>query len=58
MRSEEAWKLLKESIIYYQGRLIDTVAIQAREVKALNYDPCFIRDFILSALVFLMHGKI
>jgi len=31
--------------------------LQDREVKALNYDQCFIRDFVPSALVFLMHGR-
>jgi len=46
MWEEEAWKLLEESIIYYQGRAIGTVAAQDREVKALNYDQCFIRDFV------------
>ena len=47
MWSEEAWKLLENSIVYYQGRPIGTVAAQDREVKALNYDQCFIRDFVL-----------
>jgi hypothetical protein len=53
----EAWELLEESIIYYQGKPIGTVAAQDAESDALNYDQCFIRDFVPSALVFLMHGK-
>jgi hypothetical protein len=57
MWEEQAWELLEKSIIYYQGRPIGTVAAQDREVKALNYDQCFVRDFVPSALVFLMHGK-
>lgn len=57
MWEEEAWLLLEKSIIYYQGRPIGTVAAQDPEVKALNYDQCFIRDFVPSALVFLMHGR-
>ncbi len=58
MWEEEAWKLLEKSIIYYQGRPIGTVAAQdPAEMKALNYDQCFIRDFVPSAFVFLMHGR-
>ncbi|MFN6486371.1 MULTISPECIES: glycoside hydrolase 100 family protein [unclassified Nostoc] len=53
----EAWELLEESIIYYQGKPIGTVAAQDAESDALNYDQCFLRDFVPSALVFLMHGK-
>jgi len=53
---EEAWNLLEESIIYYQGRAIGTVCSKIGR-KALNYDQCFIRDFVPSALVFLMHGR-
>ncbi|MHC5826179.1 MAG: glycoside hydrolase 100 family protein, partial [Nostoc sp.] len=55
--SAEAWKLLENSIIYYQGKPIGTVAAHDPELDALNYDQCFLRDFIPSALVFLMDGK-
>ncbi len=54
---QEAWKLLEKSIIYYQGRPIGTVAAQDPHMQALNYDQCFIRDFVPSALVFLMQGQ-
>ena len=57
MWEQEAWLLLKKSIIYFQGRPIGTVAAQDPELEALNYDQCFIRDFVPSALVFLMHGR-
>ncbi|WP_373526974.1 glycoside hydrolase 100 family protein [Nostoc sp.] len=53
----EAWQLLEKSIIYYQGKPIGTVAAHDPESDALNYDQCFLRDFVASALVFLMHGK-
>ncbi|QLE52546.1 alkaline invertase [Nostoc sp. C057] len=53
----EAWELLEESIIYYQGKPIGTVAAHDPEADALNYDQCFLRDFVPSALVFLMYGK-
>ncbi|MBF2004915.1 MAG: glycoside hydrolase 100 family protein [Chlorogloeopsis fritschii C42_A2020_084] len=54
---QEAWELLEKSIIYYQGRAVGTVAAQDPHLDALNYDQCFIRDFVPSALVFLMQGK-
>ncbi|MDV2995387.1 MAG: hypothetical protein N4J56_005041 [Chroococcidiopsis sp. SAG 2025] len=57
MWEKEAWELLETSIIYYQGRPIGTLAAQDPELEALNYDQCFIRDFVPCALVFLMHGK-
>ena len=53
----EAWELLEKSVIYYQGKPIGTVAAHDLESAALNYDQCFLRDFVPSALVFLMHGK-
>lgn len=57
MWEKEAWQLLEDSIIYYQGRPIGTLAAQDPALEALNYDQCFIRDFVPSALVFLMHDK-
>lgn len=53
----EAWKLLENSVIYYGDRPIGTLAAQDREREALNYDQCFVRDFVASGLVFLMRGK-
>jgi glycogen debranching enzyme len=54
---EAAQQALEDSIIYYQERPVGTVAARDPEVEALNYDQCFVRDFISSALVFLMNGK-
>lgn len=54
---EEAWKALSDSIIYYRGRPVGTVAARDPSVEALNYDQCFIRDFVSSGLAFLMKGK-
>lgn len=53
----EAWKSLEDSIIYYYGRPVGTVAARDPDVEALNYNQCFVRDFVSSALVFLMQGK-
>ncbi|MBE0510462.1 MAG: glycoside hydrolase 100 family protein [Chromatiales bacterium] len=49
--------LLKRSILYYQGRPIGTAAACDDRPAAANYDECFVRDFVPSALVFLMRGE-
>jgi hypothetical protein len=54
---QKAWQALEASIIYYQGRPVGTVAACDRSVEALNYDRCFVRDFIASAFAFLMKGE-
>lgn len=54
---EEAWQLLKNTIIYYENQPIGTVAASDPTVEALNYDQCFIRDFVPCALVFLIRGN-
>lgn len=53
----DAWQQLNNSIIYYHGRPIGTVAAQDPSVEAVNYDQCFVRDFVPSALAFLMAGE-
>ncbi|WP_066381397.1 MULTISPECIES: glycoside hydrolase 100 family protein [unclassified Anabaena] len=52
-----AWKALEKSILYYKGRPVGTVAAYDVSVEALNYDQCFIRDFVSSALIFLLKGR-
>ncbi|WP_199248253.1 glycoside hydrolase 100 family protein [[Phormidium] sp. ETS-05] len=52
-----AWQHLEASVISYENRPIGTVAAADNEVAALNYDQCFIRDFVSAALVFLIKGK-
>ena len=54
---QQADRLLEKSIIYYQQKPVGTVAAADSEREALNYDQCFIRDFIPAALVFLIQGK-
>jgi hypothetical protein len=54
---KQAWELLEKSIIYYQGRPVGTVAACDASKAALNYDHCFIRDFVSSALLFLIKGR-
>jgi hypothetical protein len=54
---KEAWELLEASMVYYRGCPVGTVAARDLSVEALNYDQCFVRDFVSSALVFLIYGK-
>jgi len=49
-----ASELLETSILYYQGRPIGTSAACDPNPAAPNYNECFVRDFVPSALVFLM----
>lgn len=53
----EAWKALEASVIYYNGRPVGTLAACDPTVEELNYDQCFVRDFVSSALIYLMNGK-
>ena len=55
---EEAWKLLRDSIVSYCGNPVGTVAANdPADKQPLNYDQVFIRDFVPSALAFLLNGE-
>lgn len=54
---EQAWELLENSIMYYRGRPVGTIAARDPDIPALNYDQCFVRDFISNALIFLIKGR-
>ena len=54
---QQANRLLEESVIYYHKQPVGAVAASDSERAALNYDQCFIRDFVPAALVFLIQGK-
>jgi hypothetical protein len=54
---KEAWELLEKSMVYFRGRPVGTVAARDPYVESLNYDQCFVRDFVPCALLFLMNGK-
>jgi hypothetical protein len=53
----EAWKALEDSVIYYYGRPVGSVAARDPDVEPLNYNQCFVRDFVSSALLFLINGQ-
>ncbi|MBW4694465.1 MAG: glycoside hydrolase 100 family protein [Lyngbya sp. HA4199-MV5] len=54
---EQAWEALEKSVIYYQGEPVGTIAASDPDLASLNYDQCFVRDFISSGLLFLIKGK-
>lgn len=55
---KEAWKLLRDAVVNYCGNPVGTVAANdPGDKQPLNYDQVFIRDFIPSALAFLLNGE-
>ena len=55
---KEAWKLLQGAVVTYCGNPVGTVAANDPGDKVpLNYDQVFIRDFVPSALAFLLRGE-
>lgn len=53
-----AWKLLQDAVVTYCGNPVGTVAANDPGDKLpLNYDQVFLRDFIPSALAFLLKGE-
>ncbi|XP_027158753.1 neutral/alkaline invertase 3, chloroplastic-like [Coffea eugenioides] len=54
----EAWELLQESVAYYCGSPVGTIAAKdPTSSSVLNYDQVFIRDFIPSGIAFLLKGE-
>ena len=55
---EEAWRLLRNAVVSYCGNPVGTVAANDPvDKQPLNYDQVFIRDFVPSALAFLLKGE-
>ncbi|CAN7087692.1 unnamed protein product [Brassica oleracea var. botrytis] len=54
----KAWEALFRSQVYFRGQPVGTIAAydHASE-EVLNYDQVFVRDFVPSALAFLMNGE-
>ncbi|KAG9149020.1 hypothetical protein Leryth_010620 [Lithospermum erythrorhizon] len=53
----EAWESLRRSIVYFRGQPVGTIAALDHSIEELNYDQVFVRDFVPSALAFLMNGE-
>ncbi|KAJ4969153.1 hypothetical protein NE237_015854 [Protea cynaroides] len=55
---KEAWTLLRNVVVNYCGSPVGTVAANdPADKQPLNYDQVFIRDFVPSALAFLLKGE-
>ncbi|KAK9079159.1 hypothetical protein SSX86_000829 [Deinandra increscens subsp. villosa] len=55
---DEAWELLRASMVYYCGHPVGTIAANdPSDSSILNYDQVFIRDFIPSGIAFLLKGE-
>ncbi|KAF8018295.1 hypothetical protein BT93_H3253 [Corymbia citriodora subsp. variegata] len=55
---KEAWKLLQDAVVMYCGSPVGTMAANdPGDKQPLNYDQVFIRDFVPSALAFLLKGE-
>ncbi|KAL1558217.1 Neutral/alkaline invertase 3, chloroplastic [Salvia divinorum] len=55
---EEAWNLLRASMVYYCGNPVGTIAANdPSDSNMLNYDQVFIRDFVPSGIAFLLNGE-
>ncbi|CAK9225447.1 unnamed protein product [Sphagnum troendelagicum] len=55
---KEAWALLKEAVVTYCGEPVGTIAARdPSDPFPTNYDQVFIRDFIPSAIGFLLKGE-
>ncbi|KAK1403673.1 Alkaline/neutral invertase [Heracleum sosnowskyi] len=54
----EAWDALRRSLVFFRSQPVGTIAAydHASE-EVLNYDQVFVRDFVPSALAFLMNGE-
>ncbi|CAL9778398.1 unnamed protein product [Musa acuminata subsp. burmannicoides] len=54
----EAWDALRRSIVFFRGQPVGTIAaIDHASEEVLNYDQVFVRDFVPSAMAFLMNGE-
>ncbi|KAI5420461.1 hypothetical protein KIW84_044309, partial [Lathyrus oleraceus] len=53
----EAWEALRRSLVHFRGEPVGTIAAMEDSDEKLNYDQVFVRDFVPSALAFLMHGE-
>ncbi len=54
---DSAYALLRKSVIEFEGQAVGTVAALHSDLPAENYRECFVRDFVPSALVFLLDGE-
>lgn len=59
MKSFSPESILNQSIIYFKGKPVGTLAARnTLQKEVLNYDQCFVRDFVSAAIFFLIVGQI
>ncbi|MGC9457028.1 MAG: glycoside hydrolase 100 family protein [Halothiobacillaceae bacterium] len=54
---EDAYQLLEQSLLHYEGRPVGTIASLDPRAPAENYRDCFVRDFVSAAFVLLLDGR-
>ena len=54
---EDAYRLLEQALLYYDGRPVGTIASLDPRAPAENYFDCFVRDFVSAAFVLLLDGR-
>ncbi|GMG99792.1 hypothetical protein Nepgr_001632 [Nepenthes gracilis] len=55
---KEAWRLMQNAVVTYCNSPVGTLAANdPNDRQLLNYDQVFIRDFVPSALAFLLKGE-
>ena len=54
---EQARAMIERSIMTLDGEPVGTVAARDDRAEPVNYDHCFVRDFVVSAVVFLLEGR-
>ncbi|KAL8459662.1 hypothetical protein ACS0TY_036957 [Phlomoides rotata] len=54
----DAWDALRRSLVFFRKQPVGTIAAYDHSSEeVLNYDQVFVRDFVPSALAFLMNGE-
>ncbi|KAI9127964.1 hypothetical protein K1719_000957 [Acacia pycnantha] len=53
----EGWEALNRALVYFDGKPVGTIAALDDSKENLNYNQVFVRDFVPSALAFLMKEK-
>lgn len=53
----DAWDCFQKSIVYFRSEPVGTIAAIDPSAEALNYNQVFVRDFVPSALAFLMNSE-
>lgn len=54
---QAAYQVLEASVVRYQGQAVGVIASNDPKAPAPNYTDCFVRDFVPTALVYLLDGR-